>query len=39
MIPKKTANTSVPMSFFTGHLNVQFNFLRSVIGACEVKMH
>jgi len=39
MISKKIIDTSVPMSLLADHPNVQFNFLRSGIGACEVEMH
>ncbi|MCK4423930.1 MAG: glucosamine-6-phosphate isomerase [Candidatus Omnitrophica bacterium] len=39
MISKKIADASVPISLLAGHPNVQFNFLRSGIGTCEVEMH
>ena len=39
MISKKIADSSVPMSLLANHPNVQFNFLRSAIGACEAEMH
>ena len=39
MISKGIVDTSVPMSLLADHSNVQFNFLRSGIGACEVQMH
>jgi glucosamine-6-phosphate deaminase len=39
MISKGIADTSVPMSLLADHPNVQFNFLRSGIGVCEVEMH
>jgi glucosamine-6-phosphate deaminase len=39
MISEKIADTSVPMSLLANHPNVQFNFLRSGLGACEVEMH
>lgn len=39
MISKRIVDTSVPMSLLADHPNVQFNFLRSAIGACEVEMH
>ena len=39
MISKKIVDTAVPMSLLAQHPNVQFNFLRSGIGTCEVKMH
>jgi len=39
MISKKIADSAVPMSLLSGHPNVQFNFLRSGIGTCQVEMH
>ena len=39
MISKKIADSSVPMSLLADHPNVQFNFLRSAVGACEAEMH
>jgi len=39
MISKKIPDSSVPMSLLADHPNVQFNFLRSGIGACESEMH
>ncbi|MDD4181808.1 MAG: hypothetical protein PHE87_09270 [Victivallaceae bacterium] len=39
MIGKKIADSRVPMSLLADHPNVQFNFLRSGIGACDVEMH
>jgi len=39
MISKKIADSSVPMSLLANHRNVQFNFLRSAVGACEAEMH
>jgi len=39
MISKGIADTAVPMSLLADHPNVQFNFLRSGIGVCEVEMH
>ena len=39
MISKKIVDTSVPMSLMAEHPNVQFNFLLSAIGTCEVEMH
>jgi len=39
MIGKKIADSRVPMSLLSDHPNVQFNFLRSGIGACDVEMH
>jgi glucosamine-6-phosphate deaminase len=39
MIAKRIADAAVPMSLLADHPNVQFNFLRSGIGTCEVSMH
>ena len=39
MIGKKIADSAVPMSLLAGHPNVQFNFFRHGIGACQVEMH
>ncbi len=39
MIGKQIADSSVPMSLLAGHPNVQFNFYRPAIGACEAEMH
>ena len=39
MISKKITDSSVPMSLLADHPNVQFNFYRGGIGACEVEMH
>jgi len=39
MISKKTPDSSVPMSLLADHPNVQFNYLRSGIGTCQVEMH
>jgi glucosamine-6-phosphate deaminase len=39
MIGKKIPDSSVPMSLLADHPNVQFNFYRPAIGACEVEMH
>lgn len=39
MIGKKYADSSVPMSLFADHPNVQFNFYRPGIGQCDVEMH
>jgi glucosamine-6-phosphate deaminase len=39
MISKRIPDSSVPMSLLALHPNVQFNFLRSGIGSCEVEMH
>jgi len=39
MISQRIADTSVPMSLLADHPNVQFNFLHSGIGTCDVEMH
>jgi glucosamine-6-phosphate deaminase len=39
MISKRIADSAVPMSLLALHPNVQFNFYRGGIGACEVEMH
>jgi glucosamine-6-phosphate deaminase len=39
MISKGIADSSVPMSLLADHPNVQFNFLRPALGACQVEMH
>lgn len=39
MIAKRIPDSSVPMSLLADHPNVQFNYLRSGIGACDVEMH
>lgn len=39
MIAKKIADSAVPMSLLADHPNVQFNFLRSGLGTCDVEMH
>jgi glucosamine-6-phosphate deaminase len=39
MISKKIIDSSVPMSLLADHPNVQFNYYRSGIGACETEMH
>jgi glucosamine-6-phosphate deaminase len=39
MISKKIPDTAVPMSLLADHHNVQFNYLRSGIGVCDVEMH
>ena len=38
MISKGISDSSVPMSLLADHPNVQFNYLRSEIGTCEIKM-
>jgi glucosamine-6-phosphate deaminase len=39
MIAKRIVDASVPMSLLADHPNVQFNFYRPGIGACDVEMH
>lgn len=39
MIAKRLVDTAVPMSLLADHPNVQFNFLRSGLGTCDVEMH
>jgi len=39
MISKGMADSSVPMSLLANHPNVQFSFLRSAFGVCDVEMH
>jgi glucosamine-6-phosphate deaminase len=39
MIAKRLPDVAVPMSLLADHPNVQFNFLRSGIGVCDVAMH
>jgi len=39
MISQKIVDTAVPMSLLADHPNVQFNFYRPGIGACDVEMH
>jgi glucosamine-6-phosphate deaminase len=39
MISKRIPDTSVPMSLLADHPNVQFNFYRGGIGACDAEMH
>jgi glucosamine-6-phosphate deaminase len=39
MISKRIPDSSVPMSLLADHPNVQFNYLRSGIGACDAEMH
>jgi glucosamine-6-phosphate deaminase len=39
MISKRWPDAAVPMSLLADHPNVQFNFLRSGIGVCDVAMH
>ncbi len=39
MIAKQIPDAAVPMSLLADHPNVQFNFLRSGVGVCDVEMH
>src|SRR4051794_26919757 len=39
MIAQGLADSAVPMSLLADHPNVQFNFWRGGVGACEVEMH
>jgi glucosamine-6-phosphate deaminase len=39
MIGKKLPDSAVPMSLLALHPNVQFNFYRGGVGACQVEMH
>lgn len=39
MISRRIVDSSVPMSLLADHPNVQFNFYRGGIGACDVEMH
>ena len=39
MISRRIPDASVPMSLLADHPNVQFNFLRSGIGECQIEMH
>jgi glucosamine-6-phosphate deaminase len=39
MISKRISDSAVPMSLLADHPNVQFNYLRSGLGTCEVEMH
>jgi glucosamine-6-phosphate deaminase len=39
MIAKRIPDSSVPMSLLADHPNVQFNYLRSGLGTCQVEMH
>jgi glucosamine-6-phosphate deaminase len=39
MIGKQIPDSAVPMSLLANHPNVQFNFYRPGIGACDVEMH
>jgi glucosamine-6-phosphate deaminase len=39
MIAKRIPDTAVPMSLLADHPNVQFNFYRHGVGACEAEMH
>jgi glucosamine-6-phosphate deaminase len=39
MISQRVVDAAVPMSLLADHPNVQFNFYRGGIGACDVEMH
>jgi glucosamine-6-phosphate deaminase len=39
MIAKHMPDSAVPMSLLADHPNVQFNYLRSGLGTCDVEMH
>lgn len=39
MISKQIVDSSVPISLLADHPNVQFNFLLSALGTCQVEMH
>ena len=39
MIGKKIMDSAVPMSLLADHPNVQFNYFRGGLGACETEMH
>jgi glucosamine-6-phosphate deaminase len=39
MISKNIPDSAVPMSLLADHPNVQFNYYRGGIGACDVEMH
>ena len=39
MISKKIPDAAVPMSLLSDHPNVEFHYLRSGIGTCQVEMH
>ena len=39
MISQRILDAAVPMSLLGDHPNVQFNFYRGGIGACDVRMH
>ena len=39
MIGKKIPDSAVPMSLLADHPNVQFNYYRHGIGACDTEMH
>jgi glucosamine-6-phosphate deaminase len=39
MIAKRIPDSAVPMSLLADHPDVQFNFYRGGIGACEAEMH
>jgi glucosamine-6-phosphate deaminase len=39
MISKRVPDSAVPMSLLAEHPNVQFNYYRGGLGACDVEMH
>jgi glucosamine-6-phosphate deaminase len=39
MIAQRIPDSAVPMSLLADHPNVQFNYLRSAVGTCQVEMH
>jgi glucosamine-6-phosphate deaminase len=39
MLGKRIVDTAVPMSLLAEHPNVEFHFLRSALGTCDVEMH
>ena len=39
MISRRIPDSAVPMSLLADHPNVQFNYLRSTLGKCDVEMH
>ncbi len=39
MISKRIVDSAVPMSLLADHPNVQFNYYRGGLGACQVEMH
>jgi glucosamine-6-phosphate deaminase len=39
LISRRLADSAVPMSLLADHPNVQFNYLASAIGRCDIEMH